>query len=165
MRCYFSHYNQEATMSIGIHETKWPLSRFVGVQQVSCYALSWKCHNRQHSSSSSFPPTQCCVLVTNKVSPLKICWSSTSFILCLIMEVSQQAPRHYSSSSSFPPTQWYVLVTNLLVLLILGYMKKSESSQDLLEFNKSHAMLCHGSVTTDTTTPPAHPFLQLNGVS
>jgi len=69
------------------------------------------------------------------------CWSTTSYLLCFIMEVPQQTPRqHHSSSSPFPPTQW-----------CLSY-KQSEPSQDLLVCNKFLAMLYHGSATTGVQT-------------
>jgi hypothetical protein len=70
------------------------------------------------------------LLITVFETSLKVCWSSTSFMLCFVMEVSQQTPKHHHSSSSFfPPAQ-----------RCLSY-KQSEPSQDLLEFYKFHGIL------------------------
>jgi hypothetical protein len=92
-----------------------------------CFVM--ECHNSRPDTTP--PPAHPFLhlnggLVTNKVSPLKICWSSTSFMICFIMEVPQQTPRHHSSSSSpFPPTQWCVLVTNKVSTLKICWTSTS----------------------------------------
>jgi hypothetical protein len=77
----------------------------VEVQQVSCYALSWKCHNRRPDTTP--PPAHpflllnCVLYKQSEPSQDVLDFNKFHTMLSIIIEVSQQVSRHHRVVSEY----------------------------------------------------------------